>query len=74
MLTRGDAGTMVFEPAFLQIAPFCDTVVFESTPGPSHNAELIAGHGARGGPSPFRGGINETFAVTFDQEGVYGYK
>lgn len=71
MLTRGDAGTMVFEPAFLQIAPG-DTVVFESTQ-PSHNAELIAGM-APEGAEPFRGGINETFAVTFAEPGVYGYK
>lgn len=71
MLTRGETGMMVFEPAFLKIAPG-DTVVFEPTQ-PGHNAELIAGM-APDGAAGFKGGINEALSITFDQEGVYGYK
>lgn len=71
MLTRGETGMMVFEPAFLKIAPG-DTVVFEATQ-PGHNAEIIAGM-APAEADGFRGGINETLSVTFDREGVYGYK
>ena len=71
MLNKGEAGTMVFEPAFLQIAPG-DTVKFVPV-DKGHNAETIKGMFPEGG-NEFKGKVNEEFSVTFDVEGVYGYK
>jgi pseudoazurin len=71
MLNRGEAGAMVFEPAFLQVAPG-DTVTFVPTDR-SHNAESIAGM-TPSGAEPFKGKMNDAVTVTFGEEGVYGYK
>jgi len=71
MLNRGDAGTMVYEPAFLQIAPG-DTVTFIPTDR-SHNAESIEGMIPEGA-EPFTGRINEEITVTFDVEGLYAIR
>ena len=71
MLNRGEKGTMVFEPEFLQIAPG-DTVKFVAT-DKGHNAESIEGM-APAGATPFKGKINEEIDVTFDTEGVYGVR
>ncbi|MBN9332085.1 pseudoazurin [Devosia sp.] len=71
MLNRGAAGSMVFEPAFLQIAPG-DTVKFVPT-DKGHNAEVIKDMLPEGAVS-FKGKINEEFSVTFDVEGAYAYK
>lgn len=71
MLNRSDAGTMVFEPAFLRIAPG-DTVKFlASTRG--HNAEADLALWPEG-VEAFVGRINEEIEVSFDTEGVYGVK
>ena len=69
MLNRGDAGNMIFEPAFLRIAPG-DTVTFLATDR-GHNVQSIpemTPEGAEG----FEGRINEEIVVTFDIEGFYG--
>jgi len=71
MLNRGEAGTMVYEPAFLQIAPG-DTVVFVAT-DPSHNSETIEGMIPEGA-APFSSRINEEISVTLETEGLYGVK
>ncbi|WP_052726484.1 pseudoazurin [Devosia epidermidihirudinis] len=71
MMNRGEAGQMVFEPAFLQIEKG-DTVKFIAT-DKGHNAETIAGMIPEGA-APFKGKINEEIEVTFDVEGAYGYK
>lgn len=72
MLNRNaDGQVMVFEPAFLHIQPG-DTVTFVPT-DPSHNAETIVGMLPEGA-EPFRGRINEEISVTFEQEGLYGYR
>ena len=71
MLNRGAAGAMVFEPAFLKIAPG-DTVTFVPT-DKGHNAESIRDM-APDGASPFRGAMNKSVAVTFEEQGLYGYK
>ena len=71
MLNRGDAGTMIFEPAFLRIA-LGDTVTFLAADR-GHNAESIpemTPEGAEG----FEGRINEEVVATFDTEGVYGIR
>ncbi len=72
MLTRGSDGTpMVFEPAYLRIAPG-DTVRFVPVQ-PGHNAESIEGM-IPAGAEPFKNPFNVETTVTFTVEGVYGYK
>ena len=69
MLNKGDAGRMIFEPAFLQMAPG-DTVKFIAA-SKGHNAEIIKGM-LPDRASPFKGKINEEIEVTFNTEGLYG--
>jgi pseudoazurin len=71
MLNKGAAGTMVFEPAFVQIQPG-DTVTFIPT-DKGHNVETIKDMLPEG-VEAFKSKINETYAVTFDTAGVYGVK
>jgi pseudoazurin len=71
LLNRGAEGVMVFEPAFVKIAPG-DTVKFLST-DKGHNAESIKGM-LPDGATPFVGKNSEDIAVKFDKEGVYGVK
>lgn len=72
LLNKGtDGAVMVFEPAFVKVAPG-DTVKFVST-DKGHNAESIKGM-LPDGVAPFVGKNNEDIAVKFDQEGVYGIK
>src|SRR5690606_22463084 len=72
MLTKGpDGEAMVFEPAFLKIAPG-DTVTFVAT-NPAHDSESIPGmlpEGAEG----WKGKMSKDVTVTFTQPGLYGYK
>ena len=71
MLNRGAMGPMVFEPAYLQVAPG-DTVKFKAV-NPGHNAESIPTMLPAGG-KPFKGKINEEIVVGFTKPGLYGYK
>ena len=71
MLNRGTDGPMVFEPAYLQVAPG-DTVTFLPT-NPSHNAETIPGM-LPDGAAAFTGAMNQPVTATFDQAGVYGIR
>jgi len=71
MLNSGETGRMVFEPAYLQIAPG-DTVTFVAT-DPGHNAESIKDLIPEGATA-FKGKLGETISVTFDVEGAYAYK
>ena len=72
MLNKGSDGQlMVFEPAFLKVAPG-DTVKFLATQK-GHNAESVAGMAPAGGTT-FKGKINEEIVVKFNKAGVYGYK
>lgn len=71
LLNRGADGVMVFEPALVKIAPG-DTVKFLPT-DKGHNAESIKGMLPEGA-TPFMGKNDETLAVKFEQEGVYGIK
>ncbi|WP_043159452.1 pseudoazurin [Bradyrhizobium sp. Ai1a-2] len=71
LLNRGADGVMVFEPAFVKIAPG-DTVKFLAT-DKGHNAESIKGM-LPDGATPFVGKNSEDIAVKFDKEGVYGVK
>jgi pseudoazurin len=69
MLNRGEAGNMIFEPAFVRLAPG-DTVTFIPTDR-GHNAESIPAMTPEGG-TEFAGRINEEIVVTYDVEGLYG--
>lgn len=71
MLNRGEAGSMIFEPAFLQIAAG-DTVKFVAEDR-GHNAEAIPEMMPEGAEA-FEGKINEEIAVTFDVDGLYGVR
>ena len=72
MLNKGSDGKlMVFEPAFLKVAPG-DTVKFVAK-DKGHNAETISGMIPAGGTS-FKGKFNEEITVKFAKEGLYGYK
>ena len=72
MLNKGSDGKlMVFEPAFIKVAPG-DTVKFVATQK-GHNAESVAGMVPAGGTA-FKGAINQEIVVRFAKPGLYGYK
>ena len=71
MLNKGEAGIMVFEPAFLEVAPG-DTVHFRAV-DKGHNAASIDGMVPDGGAT-WKGGLSKDVEVTFDVEGVYGVR
>ncbi|TGQ29398.1 MULTISPECIES: pseudoazurin [unclassified Mesorhizobium] len=71
MLNRGEKGSMVFQPAFVQAAPG-DTVKFVPT-DKSHNAESIKDM-IPDGAEAFKGKPSEEVTVTLTKEGIYGVK
>jgi len=72
MLNKGSDGKlMVFEPAFIKVAPG-DTVKFIAK-DKGHNAETISGMTPAGGTT-FKGKFNEEISIKFTKEGLYGYK
>jgi pseudoazurin len=72
LLNKGaDGAVMVFEPAFVKIAPG-DMVKFVAA-DKGHNVETIKGM-LPDGATPFTGKNGEDVAVKFDQAGVYGVK
>jgi pseudoazurin len=71
MLNRGDAGVMVFEPAFLEVSPG-DTIHFRAA-DKGHNAASIDGM-VPDGAVTWKGGLNKDVTVTLDAEGVYGVR
>mgnify|MGYP000920341990 CR=1 FL=1 len=72
MLNKGSEGRpMQFEPAYLKIAPG-DSVKFVAA-DKGHNSEAIPGMVPEGAET-WKGKINEEITVTFDVEGIYGYK
>jgi len=71
MLNKGEAGTMVFEPALTRLA-VGDTVTFVPT-DKGHNAETIKDALPEGAES-FKGGMGKEVVVTFDVAGAYGIK
>ena len=71
MLNKGEAGAMVFEPAFVKAQPG-DVVRFIPT-DKGHNVEDIDGmlpEGVEG----FKTKFNEEFDLTVEAEGIYGIK
>lgn len=68
MLNQSEQGSMVFEPAFLEIG-LGDTILFKAT-DKLHNAETRSGQIPEGA-EPFKGKLNQDLSVTFDVPGVY---
>ena len=71
MLNKGEAGIMVFEPAFLEIAPG-DTIHFRAV-HKGHNAASIDGM-IPDGAAPWQGGLSKDVDVTFEVAGVHGVR
>ncbi|PWW00585.1 pseudoazurin [Hoeflea marina] len=71
MLNSGAKGAMVFEPDFLRIAPG-DSVRFVPT-DKGHNVETVKGMMPEGAGA-IKGKFNKEVLVTFDHDGVYGFK
>jgi len=69
MLNRGAAGSMVYEPDYLRVAPG-DTVRFIPTQS-GHNAASVPGL-LPAGAQPFKGKIKQLTEQTFDVPGLYG--
>jgi pseudoazurin len=71
MLNRGEHGSMVFEPDYVELSPG-DTLRFR-VGSRSHNAASIDGMAPEGFEG-FKGQIDEEIAVTLDRPGLYGIK
>lgn len=71
MLNKGEAGVMVFEPAFVRAEPG-DTIRFIPT-DKSHNVESIADILPEG-VEAFKSKINDEFTLTVNEIGLYGVK
>ncbi|MGF6173255.1 pseudoazurin [Ensifer sp. 4252] len=71
MLNRGENGSMVFEPDYVELKPG-DSVKFRAGHR-SHNATSIDGM-VPADYAGFKGQINEEIEVTFDTSGLYGIK
>lgn len=71
MLNKGESGTMVFEPALIQVQPG-DTVTFLPT-DKGHNAETIKDMLPEGAEA-FKGTMGKEIVVTFTEAGAYGVK
>lgn len=71
MLNKGADGAMVFEPAFIKVAPG-DTVTFIST-DKGHNVENIKDM-LPAGVEAFKSAMGEDYVLTIGAEGLYGVK
>lgn len=71
MMNKGEAGAMVFEPAFVKAQPG-DVVRFIPT-DKGHNVEDIDGM-LPDGVEGFKTKFNEEFDLTVEAEGIYGIK
>ena len=72
MLNKASDGrAWEFDPPFLKIAPG-DTVTFVPA-DKGHNSETVQDMVPEGA-EPWKGKINETVSVTYEQEGVYVYR
>ena len=71
MLNKGEAGMMVFEPAYVRAEPG-DVIRFVPT-DKSHNVESIK-EILPEGVETFKSAINEEFSLTVTEPGLYGVK
>lgn len=71
MLNKGEAGSMIFEPAYVAAQPG-DTIHFVPT-DKGHNVEAIKGMLPKG-VDPFKSKMNKEFDLVVQTEGLYGLK
>lgn len=71
MKNKGEAGTMVFEPAFVKAAP--GDVIHFIPSDKSHNVEAIK-EILPPGVELFKSKVNEEFSLTVTEAGLYGVK
>ena len=71
MLNKGEAGMMVFEPAYVKAEPG-DVIHFVPT-DKSHNVEAIQDILPEG-VETFKSKINEAYSLTVTEPGLYGVK
>ena len=71
MLNKGDAGPMVFQPAFVQ-AEVGDTITFVPT-DKSHDVASIKGMLPEG-VEEFKSKVNEEYVLTVTEPGLYGLR
>ncbi|MFP3385862.1 pseudoazurin [Tritonibacter sp. SIMBA_163] len=71
MLNKGEAGAMVFEPAYVKAMPG-DVIHFIAT-DKGHNVESIKGMLPEGSEG-FKSKFNVDYELTVDAEGLYGIK
>lgn len=71
MLNKGEAGSMVFEPAYIAAQPG-DVILFLSV-DKGHNAQSIKGMLPEG-VEAFKSKMNKDFELTVTEEGLYGIK
>ncbi|MFF8801514.1 MULTISPECIES: pseudoazurin [unclassified Methylobacterium] len=71
MLNSGPGGMMVFDPAFVRLKPG-DSIKFLPT-DKGHNVETIKGM-APDGADYVKSTVGQEAVVTFEREGVYGFK
>ena len=71
MLNQGEAGAMVFEPAFVQ-AEVGDTITFVPV-DKGHDVASLPGMLPEG-VAEFESKLNETYVLTLDKAGLYGVK
>lgn len=71
MLNKGEAGAMVFEPAFVQ-AEVGDTITFVPV-DKGHDVASLPGMLPEG-VAEFESKLNETYVLTLDKAGLYGVK
>ncbi|WP_432468596.1 pseudoazurin [Agarivorans sp. Z349TD_8] len=68
MLSYGDAGSMVFEPAFLQ-AEVGDSVTFV----PSQSGHFVKSYVVPEGASGWASKMDQAYTITLDQQGLFLY-
>ncbi|TNC73282.1 pseudoazurin [Rubellimicrobium roseum] len=69
MLNKGEAGAMVFEPAYIAAQPG-DTITFVPTDG-GHNAATLKDLIPEGAEA-FKGDMGQEISITVTKEGLYG--
>lgn len=70
-LNSGPGGAMVFDPAFVKLAPGDSIKLVSQDKG--HNIETIKGM-APEGAAPVKTVVSRDDTITFDKPGVYGFK
>ncbi|WP_407658639.1 pseudoazurin [Methylobacterium planeticum] len=70
-LNSSPGGPMVFDPAFVKLAPGDSLRIVPTDKG--HNIESIKGMAPEGAPA-VKTVVGKEETITFDKEGIYGFK